>query len=129
MLQSLSARTLLLIDAIGAFITFFMLVLVLPAFNNLIGIPEEVLYALAILPAALALFSFSIFLRFPEKWYRFMLMIAIANMLYGVSTLILLAIFSQEVKSWGYVYFIGEVLIISFLARLEYQTVKLHMEG
>ena len=58
-----------------------------------------------------------------------MLMIAIANMLYGVSTLILLAIFSQEVKSWGYVYFIGEVLIILFLARLEYQTVKLHMEG
>ena len=110
---------LFLLDAIGAAVTAFMLGIVLPYFQVYFGIPIEVLYLLSIIPVFYAIYSFLCFWQQPKNWKPFLKGIAFANLGYCLLTLGLMFIFSENFTLFGYLYFIGEIIIIVLLSRHE----------
>ena len=115
-------KRLFLIDGLGAFLTALLLSLVLTKFQPLFGMPKTVLYYLSLIAIALTIYSFTCHFRQSKNWKPYLIVISIANSLYSCLTMGLVFYYFQELTLIGVLYFISEILIITFLVVLELKT-------
>ena len=116
-------KTLFLIDSLGAFLSAFLLGVILTHFESTFGMPRSVLYFLAALACLFAIYSFWNYARFKENWRPYLHGIAIANLLYCGLTAALVIYFRQELTQWGLTYFLLEMVVIVCLVVIELKTV------
>jgi mannose/fructose/N-acetylgalactosamine-specific phosphotransferase system component IIC len=112
-------RNLFLIDAAGAFLTAFLLFVVLRNFEEYIGIPETVLTGLSIIAVFFCIFSVSCFLVLDKKWAVFLRIIGVANLLYCVLTMGFVIAYYPALTILGVAYFLGEIGIVCALVYVE----------
>lgn len=109
----------LLVDGVGAVMSAVFLGMVLPAIQNHIGMPVTTLRFLAAIAVCFAIYSLSCY-RFsnPENpiWLR---MIANLNLGYCALTFLLVLAHRSELKVLGWLYFVGEMLVVLGLVWVE----------
>jgi len=114
-------KNLLLLDGIGALISAFLLGVVLVHFQSYFGIPKETLYILAIIPCFFGLYDFYCRFILKKNLAKYLQLIAIANMLYCLLSLTLAFAHAHVVTSLGWIYIIGEIIIVGALALYEFK--------
>lgn len=120
MLGRLSPKRLFLIDGIGAMLTAFLLSQVLARYEATFGMPRKNLYILAGIAACFAAYSLFCHLLITHHARPFLKGIAIANTLYCMTTLSWVGYLYASLTEWGIAYFIGEILIVMALVRIEW---------
>ena len=120
--ENLSIRKIFLIDSIGALLSAVLLGLVFVHYHSLIGMPIHILRVLAGVVVLFMIYSFSCYYINPVNAKTRLRTIAIANLLYCVTTLILMGVYFDELTLLGFTYFILEILVIAFLARFEFKS-------
>lgn len=118
-LLQIPPRTLFLIDASGALITTFSLLVVLKSFPEYFRMPHSVLTYLAIIGAVLCIYSTSCFLLLKQNRLPFLRAIGIANSIYCFLTLSLVVYHFQNLSIWDIAYFFMEILVVTPLVYLE----------
>lgn len=119
----INLRTFFMIDGIGAIISAVMLGTVLVKFQNYIGMPVNSLYSLAFIPVLFFAYDL-VFLFAPFRKTVHLRIIAIANLLYVMLSLTLVIFHFGQLTALGLTYFIGEILIVVFLARWELRSAQ-----
>lgn len=117
----MSARLLLLLDGLGALLSAALL-LALPD----VGLPLATIRALALSATLMAAYSLTCCLTH-RTGRRYLQAIATANTAYGFTTLALMLWHRASLTTFGLVYFVLELLILSQLIRLEYQGGRRHV--
>ena len=121
MLKNLTIKKLFLIDGFGAVVTAFMLGFVLSSFETLFGMPQNILFILAGIACCFAIYSFSCYFFIKENGKPFLKVIAIANTLYCILTLVLVIYLNQTLTWLGVAYFVGEIIIVLALVSVEWR--------
>ena len=120
-LYTLSARQWLMIDAVGAAVSAFLLYVVLPSWQPQHGIPLPALKLLARIPVCfVAIDLYGIFIR-REHHATALRFIAVCNLLYCLMSLGVALYYGQHVRIWGWAYLLGEVAVVYLLARWEFR--------
>jgi len=117
-------KQLFLIDAGGALLSAFLLGVVLVRLEHFFGIPRTVLYLLAAIPCFFAFYDLLCYFLAKQKTARLLQAIAYANILYCCLSIGLAVFHAQSITIFGWLYILGEVLIVVLLARLELKTAK-----
>jgi len=112
-------RRLFAIDSIGALVSTFMLGLVLVRYEDIIGMPPDILYLLAIIAGVLCLFSFGCYLFVIRNETLFLKIIAFANTGYACLTLGLIICLRNSLTTLGFLYFILELFVLFILIVME----------
>jgi len=118
---STQPRRVFLMDGLGAVVSALALGVGLPAIQPLIGMPREVLLFLAAIPVGYAVYSFGCAARLPVKWPSWLRGIAMLNAAYAGLSVALLAAHAAQIQPLGWAYFVGEILLLSGLAPLEWK--------
>ncbi|WP_462248677.1 hypothetical protein [Ekhidna sp.] len=118
-MKSLTTKNLFLIDGIGAAVSALFLGIVLTTLNDYIGMPLDVLYILAGLATLFATYSISCYFISPSNSCFYLKIIAYVNISYCMLTCILAYLHYKSLMTLGWIYFVGEVLIIITIVRLE----------
>lgn len=118
---STQPRRVFLMDGLGAVVSALALGVGLPAVQPLIGMPREVLLFLAAIPVGYAIYSFGCAARLPVKWPSWLRGIAKLNAAYAGLSVALLAAHAAQIQPLGWAYFVGEILLLSGLAPLEWK--------
>lgn len=121
-LSKIQPQKLFLVDSLGALLSAILLGLILTRFEQTFGMPQNVLYILAVIPCIFAIYSFFCFLSKTANWRPLMKIIAIANLLYCCLTAGLMVYFYQQLTVLGLFYFVLELIIVSILAIIELKT-------
>lgn len=116
-------RFMLLMDAIGAFVTAFMLGIVLANNTDIFGMPTDVLYPLAGVALCFAVYSFCGYL-FAQKYGMYIRIIALANLSYCIAGATLTIMHMHVLTTLGLMYFAGEIILIMVIANIEWQVAK-----
>lgn len=112
------------IDGLGATLTTILLLGVLSNHQEQFGMPKQILTMLGIIAAAFGLYSF-IGSTFPNtRAANLLKVIIVANVLYCGLTAGLVTFYFNQITLLGKLYFIAEIIIISFLVSIEIQTIK-----
>jgi hypothetical protein len=123
-LGEIQPQKLFLVDSLGALLSAILLGLVLIRFENTFGMPQNVLYALAVIPCIFSIYSFLCFLRKTAHWRTCMKIIATANLLYCCLTVGLMVCFYERLTVLGLIYFVLEIIIVISLAVIEWEIVS-----
>lgn len=113
-----------LFDALGALLTCTLIGGLLVAYQSYIGLPFTWLYILASIAAVLTVYSSLCAVLIQKKWSPFLKVIITANTLYTCLTTTLIIIYSQELESLGFAYFIGEIFVLVGVIWLEIKALK-----
>ena len=127
-------KNIFLIDGMGALITFLSLFGIGFWLHHYFGIPQSVLYSLAMVAIFYCVYAFSCyFFLFPKlvdktgnavkKWQSFLKVIIAANSLYCVILFFLLIYFYASLTVLGFTYFAFEISVITVLVILEMKMV------
>lgn len=106
-------------DGLGAILSAVLLALVLPLFVDLLGMPIETLFILSILPVGYAIYSLLCYLMDPFQWKFYLSVIAIANFLYCLVTMVYLVLNLEQTTIFGELYFVLEMIVVASLATFE----------
>ena len=123
--SSAHTQKLLLLDACGAFISAFMLGYVWVEFQNLVGLPEIALYILAAIPMAFVAYDFLNYQQKDAVAFKALAVMARLNVFYCLVSLSILGYYFASLTPLAYAYFLGEIILVLFLARLEFRTARL----
>jgi len=115
-----SIKRFFLIDCLGALVSTFLLGFVLVRFQSFFGMPVDTLYVLAGMAACFAVYSGLGYLITGMQRPVFLRIIAVTNLLYCLLTLTLVYVHREVITGWGIAYFVGEVIIVVFLATREW---------
>lgn len=118
------AKYLLLLDGVGAFISFVFLGGLLPVFPEVAGMPINVLYTLSFIALVYSVFSLVSFIFSKSKWPKFLRTIAIANLVYCALTGLLVMLHFQNLTLIGKSYFYAEIVLICGLVIFEWKHSK-----
>lgn len=121
--QLVNRKNVFLIDGLGALTTFIMLFFLITNLEQLTGIPKGTVINLTLPVICLVAFSFFCHIKQSENWKRQLIIISVANILYCLITFSILFYYSHSLKTLGLIYFIGEIIIILFLVKVELQLV------
>lgn len=117
-IYSFKRHEIFLIDGFGVLLSSVLITLF--GFNpEWIGLPDKILFVLAFIAGFFMIYSFSCYLLKPVAWSWYLKVIAIANLIYGIATASMLIIYHNGVSTIGWLYFIGELMILVILARVE----------
>ncbi len=119
-----SLRLLFLVDGLGAFVTFIFLFVLLPIYQEWIGMPHEVLRLLSLIALTFSVYSFACFFFVKKNSKKFLQAISIGNMLYCLLTAGLILYHYERLTILGLSYFILEIVIIAVLVFIELKTLK-----
>jgi hypothetical protein len=117
-------KRLFLIDGIGGLITASLLFFLLARLEHIFGMPKKILYILSLVAIYYSIYSLSCHYIIKQNWKPFLFMIAIANALYCIATMILLAYYYSRLTWLGLIYFISEIIIITILILVEIRVAK-----
>lgn len=120
--MTVKAKTLFLIDGMGALLSAFLLWFVLAKSTELFGMPTKTLHLLSALACVLALSSLLSFSLVKRNHKAFLKIIAFANLGYCCLTAALVYIFFKELTALGLLYFFVEITVILTLAIIELRT-------
>ncbi|WP_428742277.1 hypothetical protein [Tenacibaculum sp.] len=120
----LNPKKLFLIDGLGAFVSAFLLGVVLVKFESIFGIPPSTLYLLAILPVFFAFYDFYCYQKKDSKQKQFLKWIALMNLLYCSLSIGAALYHLETITRLGWIYISGEVIIIIILSITELITAK-----
>ena len=118
--MTVNAKNLFLVDAIGALFTSGVM-LALSFFQSYIGLPVLALYALSFIAFGFFIYSLLNYLILKRNWGYNLKGIAMANMLYAVSALLLVSFYYDSVPLIIGLYFIIEAVIVIFLSVIEFK--------
>lgn len=113
---------LFLTDSVGAFMTCFMLLGVLPNLEDHFAMPAPILTLLGIIAAAFFIYSGICFFLVKHSWGKYLSIIMVANILYCCLTVTILILYYPSLTYLDISYFVGEIIIVSLLVFIEYQT-------
>jgi len=122
---SSNPKRLFLIDSLGAFISAFLLGIVLTHFTEYVGIPKKVLIGLSLLAIVIGIYSMICHFFIRYRWHSFLFAIFIVNLLYCILTIAVVFYFFESITICGAFYFIGEITLIGILAFIELKTVQM----
>ncbi len=119
--MAINARTIFVVDALGALLSVLLLGLVLPALEPWLGMPRSTLSALTLwaggcLGYDLLCYGFADLRR--PRWLRG---IMAANLTYCGVTASLIVIHLDGLTPWGIAYFVAEIPVIVALVIYEYR--------
>jgi hypothetical protein len=117
-------KSLFLIDSLGAFLTAFLLGVILTSYEVYFGMPARVLYPLSALACVFGLYSMGCYFWVRSHWRPFLKAIALANLAYCLLTTGLVFLFYQSLTILGILYFSGELIVISVLIYIELSAVS-----
>jgi hypothetical protein len=112
-------KTLFLIDSLGAVLTIFFLFVILRNFNEFFGVPKTTLTYLSVIAACLCIYSTTCFFTLKDNWIPFIRGISIANLLYCIFSVGLIAFNFNLLTIIGAVYFVAEIVVILVLVYVE----------
>ncbi|MEO1652288.1 MAG: hypothetical protein AAFU64_01980 [Bacteroidota bacterium] len=119
--MTLKLRQLFLIDGLGALLSVFMLGFVLVRLESYFGIPISVLYVLAAIPIFFALYDFLCYFFLQKGFPPYIKAIALANISYCIFSLVLAFFHRDSITLFGWLYIVGEILIVVFLSLWEWR--------
>jgi len=119
---STDLKLLFLIDALGALLTAISLGGILAQLESYFGMPQEVLYTLAIIATFYAIYSFSIW-RLPQIKKVYLQFIAFGNLAYLLLTFGLVVSHQYQLTPLGMMYFSFEMLIILMVIIVEFTVI------
>ncbi len=112
-------KRIFLIDAIGAFSSFVCLKFILPALQGHVGLSVDILQLLSIPALCFFLISGASFMGLLRPIQKYLRLIIQLNLGYAIITTTVLIINRAEVLTLGWVYFLGELVILLLLVWLE----------
>ena len=116
-------RKLFLTDGAGALATAAINILLI-RFEEYIGMPVGMLYYLLAAAVIFCFFSFTCYCTNPATPSLPLKIIAIANALYCLTTLLLVFVFYERLSIIGLAYFSVEIVVITLLIGVEWTTAK-----
>ena len=119
----LNPKKLFLIDGFGAILSAFLLGVVLVKFEEIFGIPTSVLYFLATIPIFFVIYDVFCY----QKHLKIGLLlkgIAVLNILYCCISIGLISYHFSSITILGWTYIIVEIILVSFLAMIEFRVGK-----
>jgi hypothetical protein len=119
----LNPKKLFLIDGFGAILSAFLLGVVLVKFEEIFGIPTYVLYFLATIPIFFVIYDVFCY----QKHLKIGLLlkgIAVLNILYCCVSIGLISYHFSSITILGWTYVIVEIILVSFLAMIEFRVGK-----
>jgi len=111
---------LFLLDGIGALVSAAFLSL-LVYFHEWVGLSPQVLIYLVLGVVLLSVYSLTCSRFAGKRWRLFLCILMAGNLLYSSVVIVLLMRYHQELTVYGYLYFIGEKLIVLSLVWFEYR--------
>lgn len=109
-----------MVDGIGALLSVFFLAAILGSFEEQFGMPQGIVYALAVPASIFAIYSFGCFYLAGENWSILLRIIATANLLYCCVTIVLV-FYHFTILTWlGITYFLLEIVVIVALVSIEF---------
>jgi hypothetical protein len=117
----LHPKKIFLLDCLGALLSAISLGVVLPLFDSFFGVPNTILYSLAITALIFGIYSLVCYLFVRKSWRVWLLIIALANTFYALLSIVILFIFSQYLTFFDGLYFIIELVILALLIILEFK--------
>lgn len=121
-------KRLFLIDAVGAFLSAFLLGFVLIRFEKFFGIPKPTLYFLAVFPILFSFFDFYCILKVKNSIGKYLKHIAMLNLFYCCVSIGAALLHFSEITFLGFCSIFVEILIISALVYLEFKVANLNFE-
>lgn len=122
-------RTLFLVDGAGALVTALCVGVVLPTLGESIGMPRPVLRALALTGVVFAAYSLTCAATRPARWPAYLVGIALANAGYGLVTAAILIRVRAALHVLDWLYFVGEIVVVSALVALELRVARAAAAG
>ena len=116
-------RLLFLIDGVGALFSAILMAVVVLPLQNFFGMPGSIVKGLAIVAFLLAGYSLSCYMFYPANPRRYLVFIALANMIYCLVTSMLLVRNSTTITGLGFTYFLGEMAIMIIILCIEWLAV------
>ena len=123
-MNNLTPRRTFFIDGTGALISATFLGYILVEFNEYVGMPINTLRLLAAIAKFFAAYSFINYFIKPKNWSFYLKLIATANAIYCLITLVLVVYYMDLLSYLGLVYFLGEILVIIGIVKLEMKVAK-----
>ncbi len=117
-------KNLFLIDGSGAILSVILLGVVLAELDHIFGIPPPTLYFLATFPCLFAIYDFFCLVKTKLKMGAFLIGIAMMNLFYSFLSLGLALYHNQELTSFGWIYIVLEIIIVTILATVEYRVAQ-----
>lgn len=112
-------KRLFLIDGIGAGWTGSVLLFFVGQKPDLFGLPKQEVHLLAAIAFLYSVYSIGCYFLVKSRWRPFIKIIAFANQLYCVATLLLLFSNFSSITALGWGYFSIEIMVIFILSQLE----------
>lgn len=112
-------KRIFLIDAIGAFLSFVCLKFVLPTLQEHVGLSVDILQLLSIPALCFLLISGASFIGMLRPAWKYLRLIIQLNLGYAIITTTVLILYRTEVLTLGWIYFLGELVILLLLVWLE----------
>ena len=113
-----------LLDAVGAFLSIFLLLFVIMPNENFFGLSKPVAINLSIPISVLLLFSMSCFLLKPQNWKLYMKFVVLGNLAYCLFTATVIFLNFKQLTTLGVSYFLIEILVICFIGGIEIMTIR-----
>ncbi|NQZ75196.1 MAG: hypothetical protein HRT61_03650 [Ekhidna sp.] len=123
--MNLNKGNIFLVDGIGAATTALLLGLLLRNFEEFFGMPGDIVLVLCAVATVFACYSF--FCHFKGvKLKPYLIIIAIANSMYCLATLVLVILNQGRLSVFGLAYFLGEIIIVICLVFFELKISKVN---
>jgi hypothetical protein len=119
-----SPQKVFLIDCVGAMLTVSLLIVVIIPFNKEFGVPKSALYCLSAIACLFSFYSFCCSRIKSGRPSLLLSVVAVANCIYCILTIILLVSFAKTVTLLGFIYFTVEVFVIINLVAFEIRIIK-----
>lgn len=113
-----------LIDGCGAILSATCLGIIIPMFQELFGMPLQILHVLALIALVFAIYSITCYFLSVQNWKIFLKIIMTANALYCLFTAVLVVYYFPVVTLLGLTYFVMEMIVICLVIWLEGQVLS-----
>ena len=113
------------IDGTGAMLSLFMLLIVLPRFKEMFGLPEQMLSILAFVAGGIVLFNGYCQVFRQGHAGGCLRVLLVVNSLYLLLTIVLAFVNAASIQALWWTYLILEGLVLLVLAYVELQVIRL----
>lgn len=117
-MEILKRQKIFLIDAVGAVASILFLIC-LYSFEGFFGMPKSVLSIFIGIAILFSIYSTTIYIANPLNWKVYLTVIACLNISYCIFTVYHIYRNFDTLTSFGYTYFVAEILIVLTLSKYE----------
>ena len=112
-------RNIFLFDGLGALVSVLLLGVLLPAYQDVIGMPLHILYLMCAAPVLYLIYDAYCFWLANHRNPKWLKAIILANAFYCIFTGVLVVCYFDDLTTWGVIYFASELVVI--LSLVAYQ--------